>query len=524
VSSIAPAEPKSYFLKELFVDIIFKDHQLVSPSSTIYRQRGYLRVGVFVLSVLFVVIAMTSLAVSFIGNKRMLAGTLSAALQPAQLGLDVAHLGKSVEYLDELGGRLQNILDYDRRGVPLRLAGFYRGNRIQEAVEGIYLRQFSNLFLTETKRDMEGQLAGYTLAYQTKGGAEPREYEEYYSLLKAYLMLGDPTHLQPAYLRGWLDEYWTRRLKSTYKDPELPADVLHQALRQVGFYSEYLARENGARLVLNVRLIRDVQEVLRHVPRVQRIYALSLGKSEDLVKPFTVDTVLKGSHQGAIVSDYAIPGVFTMMGWMGPFQASVAKVLEELADEGWVIGEPEVGRVELDKSIKRLYFGDYVRHWKQFAGSLRIKQAVIPTNVEETLSVLALADSPIYRTIEAVHRNTAPIEAEAALRIQDTAANLLDKVKKTIGIQGISEQPTSQRETEELLRRLGNPGDFSSTVTPRFKAFQQLLHAPRDEKEEPPLLKYLAELRRIHQSIRPVLRAESPADDIKALAKSIVAG
>jgi type VI secretion system protein ImpL len=524
VSSIAPAEPKSYFLKELFADIIFQDHQLVTPSSTIYRQRGYLRVGVFVLSVLFVVIAMTGLAVSFIGNKRLLSGALSDAVRPPQLGLDQAHIGKSAEYLDDLGGRLQKILEYDRRGVPLRLRGFYRGDRIQEEVEGIYLRYFSNLLLTETKRDMEGQLAGYTLAYQTKGGAEPEEYDEYYSLLKAYIMLGDPTHLQPAYLHRWLDEYWTIRLKDIYQNQEVPAEVLQQILGQLRLYSEYLARKNGSRMVLNVRLIRDVQEVLRKLPRVQRIYALSLRESEEFVKPFTVDMVLQGSQQGAVLSDYAIPGIFTLSGWKGPFQASVAKVLEDLAGEGWVIGEPEVERAELDKSIKRLYFGDYVRHWKQFARSLRIKQAVTPANVEETLSVLALADSPIYRTIEAVHRNTTLVETEAASKLQHTAASLLEKVKKSIGIEGTPEQAVSQRETEELLKRLGNPGDFSSSVSPRFKAFQQLLRVAKDEKEEPPLLKYLAELRKIHQTIRPVLRAETPAADIKALAKTIVAG
>ena len=76
--------------------------------------------------------------------------------------------------------------------------------------------------------------------------------------------------------------------------------------------------------------------------------------------------MLQGSQQGSLVSDYTIPGVYTLEGWKGPFQASIAKVLEEAAEEGWVIGEPEVGRAQLDKGLKRLYFQDYVRHWREF--------------------------------------------------------------------------------------------------------------------------------------------------------------
>ena len=522
IGAFTPTEPKSYFLKELFSDIIFPDQYLVSPSSLMFRQRGHLRVAACVLSVLFVLSALAGLSISFIGNKRVLNATLSAALQPPEFSLDAEQLPKSAEFIGELGDRFKDILDIERQGVPMHLTEFYQGYRLREAVGEVYLRYFSQLFLTDMKRDMEEGLKQVS-AMSGRSGAVAGEYDEYYSLLKAYLMLGDPTHLKAEYLNRWLNAYWVQKLKEIFPRGHVPTEIQERVLDQMSLYSHHLAQENGGRLALNVRLIRDVQEQLRQVPRMQRIYALSKREAETVVKPFTVDLVLQGGLQGSMTSDYEVPGVYTMAGWKGPFQASVAKILEESGDEGWIIGEPEVELAQLDKGIKRQYFQDYVRHWREFLRSLRMKTAVTPMNVEEALGLLASADSPIQRVIEAVVQNTVP-EAEGLSKFQETAVGVLDKIKKQLGMEGTSAPGASAKDTEELIRRLADPSDFSGSVSLRFKGLQRLLAVQKDAKEDAPLIKYLTEVRHVHQALRPILRAESPPADMKTLAKSIVSG
>lgn len=524
VAAFTPTEPKSYFLKELFTDIVFPDRQLVGPSSTMYRQRGYLRVGVFVLAALLVLLSVMGLAVSFIGNKRMLSGALSAALQAPEANLDEAHRLKSLEYISELGGRVREILDYKREGIPLRLTGFYEGDRIEEEMREVYLRYFGQLFLADTKRDMESQLAQFTLSGFSGSPGQGGEYDDHYGRLKAYMMLGDPAHLKAAYLNEWLIQYWQGKVTNWYEGREVPQGIQDIFNQQMKLYSHYLSYENGSRLALHVRLIQEAQERLRQVPRVQRIYALSRKEAESLVKPFSLETVLQGAQQGSLTSDHTIPGIYTLVGWKGPFQVSVDKVLKAAGEEGWVIGEPEVDRVQLDKGIKRLYFQDYVRHWRDFLRSLRIKPAVTPVSAEESLAMLALADSPIHRVFVAVDQNTVP-EAAAMSKIQETATGLLEKVKKGLGVEGApSETLSTTQDTEELIRRLGDPNDFSGSVSLRFKSLHQLLSVPKGVTEDPPLVRYLTDLRKVHQGIRPILKAESPVADMKALAKSIVAG
>lgn len=522
LASIMPKEPKSYFLKELFLDIIFPDQHLVNPSSMVFRQRGYLRVGALAISVLFAVVAIGGLSISFISNKRLLNSTLSAALQPPDFALDPDHFQQSIDYIGELGDRFKELLDIEQQGVPLHLAEFYQGYRLREEVGDVYGRYFSRLFLVETKHEMEERLKEMTVI--SEGTGAPRgEYDEAYSLLKAYLMLGDPHHLKAQYLNRWLNEYWGERLKKMMSEDPVPEELEQRVFKQMFLYSHYLAREHAERLVLDVRLIREVQDQLRQVPRMQRIYALSKREAEDLVKPFTVDHALQGPLQGTITSSYEVPGVYTMAGWKGPFQASVAKILEESGDEGWIIGEPEVEVAQLDKGIKQQYFRDYVRHWREFLRSLRMKPVVTPSNVDEELSLLASGDSPIQRVFEAVVQNTVP-EPEGLSKLQETATGILSKIKQQLGIEGSSAIGASVKDTEELIRRLADPNDFSGSVSLRFKGLDRLLHASKDAKEDAPLIKYLTDVRKVQQTVRPILRAESPAADMKALAESIVSG
>ncbi len=522
LASVLPTEPKSYFLKDLFTEIIFPDRQLVTPSSTMHRQRGYLRVATFVGSVLVVVLAVLGLAVSFIGNKQMLNGVLSSALHAPEAGLDDSRLEKNVEFIGSLGGQLEDILRHQRDGVPLRLAAFYQGSRLHEDVQEFYLRQFTRQFLSVTKREMEAELARFATG-EGGGSGPPREYDDDYSLLKAYIMLGDAMHLKPAYLDRWLADYWREKLTRLAPGREVSQEVRETVERQMALYTYSLAREAASRQALNGRLVEEAQQKLRQVPRVQRIYALSRREAQDLAKPFNLESVLQGSQQGSLVSDYTIPGVFTLAGWRGPFQASVAKVLEEAAEEGWVIGEPEVGRAELDKGIKRLYFQDYVRHWREFIRSLRIRQAVTPANSEEVLGALAQADSPLFRLFDAVDRNTVP-EPVGMAQLQESVAGLLDKVKKGLGMEGAPESLPAPKDAEDLMRRLGDPSDFAGSVSRRFQSIHYLVAAPKDSKEDSPLIRYVTELRKVHQTLRPILRAEGPPGDTKAMAKSIVAG
>jgi type VI secretion system protein ImpL len=515
VSSFVESEPKSYFLKDLFTDVIFPDHVLVTPSSAVHRQRGYLRAGVFAVSVLLAVLGVAGLAVSFVGNKRLVGATLSAALTAPETGLiDEASTEKTMEFMDALGTRFEQVYGYEHGGVPFHLWGLYRGDTVYEPLRDLYAKQFHRIFLGATKREMEERLAQF-IAGGSEGGKEQGDY--YYSILKAYLMLGEPHHLNPSYLERWLSDLTRERLQAVYGGGAVPKWVDEAMVRQMNSYSHHLAKEEGHRLVLHRRLAHEVQQRLKDVPIVERVYSLARREATVAVKPFTLDNAAQVGYQGTLVSDYAIPGVFTYEGWRGPFQTTLKKALDESGEEGWVIGEPEVRRTDLEQNVKRLYYKDYVRYWKGFLRSLRIRPTVTPVNTEDVIAALSQAESPLLRVFETVDRNTVP-GPEGMGRIQDAAHGILESVKKKLGMES-----TDTPSPFSVVLKDGATAEFSTNVSDQFQSIHSLLVVPKDAKEAP-LGLYLSELRKVNQALRPMLLAEVATPDTKAIAKNIVAG
>ena len=514
-SMFSSGETKSYFLKDLFTDVIFPDHFLAGPSSTIHKQRGFLRVATFAAATVFIVVSVVAFAFSYIGNKALVSGTLSAALNAPDVALtDAASLEKNVEHLDKLGDRFGELLSHAQNGVPPRLWGFYRGDRFLDNLQEVYARQFEKIFLIPTKRYMEDELYRFTATDAPRTAAHSSDY--YYSMLKAYIMLGEPRRVSTAYLERWLSNHWSDQLKGLYATYAVPEAVQASIKRHMTLYSNYLARSEQGRVELNKHLVANAQEQLRDIPLVERLYGLSLREIDQPVRPFSVETALQGSHQGSIVSDYVIPGVFTYEGWNGPFQMAMARVLEGLGSEAWVVGEPNTKQIDLERGIKKLYFQDYVLHWRAFLKALKLRPVVTPVNTEELLSTLSQADSPFLRILEAVDRNTVP-EPEGIAKLQDTASGLLGKVKEKLGLEPVGKK-------FEKSKKEPDTADFPGGVTVRFIPMHNLLVAQKDTKEETPFTQYLAEMRKTHQVFRPVLRSETTGQDTKTLARSIVAG
>jgi len=513
----SPTEVKSYFLKELFSDIIFPDQNLVAPSAAMYRQRGHLRVATFALSLVLGCAAIVGLTISYLGNRQLLGGIESAAFPPHQLGWTSAQFPQNVESLAELGERLKELVEIEQRGqVPLHLTGLYRGGRLRGVVGEVYGEYFARLFFPQMKQDIEDRLRQPVRA-SDEGSISLEEYEKTYSYLKAYLMLGESPYLKPTYLQEWLSEYWSRTLSRLYPQDERQPDLQTHVLDQMALYSRHLAQENKHRLHLDTRLVERAQEQLAHVRLAERIYALSRHKADSVMKPFGLDQILQGSHQGSLTSAYPVPGVYTVAGWNGPFQAAVEDVVKELKDESWVIGEPPIEHEQLDKDIKLLYFQDYVRHWREFLRSLRIKAVITPADVDEELGFLGSDDSPLQRIFQTVADNTVPRVSGIATS-QNGVTGFVDKAKQYVGIQRTDEAAAASR------KGAAAPTDFSRFVSSHFNGLRQLLESPSESKEEAPLVRYLADLKKTHQTVRSILRAESPPEDMKALARSIVAG
>lgn len=484
-------ESKSYFLRSLFTDVIIPDRALAGSSSAMDKQRGYLRVGMFVGAVTASILAVAGLSVSFVANKQLNASVKAAALHAVQMRAeDERQFAANVALLDGLRARLEQLRDYEDNGLPLRLRGLYRGWALSAPVQDLYVRQFQAMFLSPTRSVMEVDLAGF-VANAAKLPAD-RDADYYYSLLKAYLMLSDPTRLDPAFMNAWLERLWKDALGAQYGQGRVPEGLEDAVVRQLVFYGEQLTRERVPAMTADPRLVVDVQTVLRRIPVEDRAYARARRLGSEGLEFYTLETVLKGRGQDVVSASYRVPGLFTQQG-SGAFQQAMATVLERTAEEAWVLGVADPPRVDLESAMEARYVDEYAGHWRAFLEAIQIRRPESVADLAAELDALTKDDSPLTVVLRDV-----AVQTEFGSRAgapAGMAASLVQKVKRGLHLDG--------------GEAVAAPEASAHQVSARFRFLRDFLSPSGDGKQPAPFSAYVEELRKVHEAIRPL--AESGA-------------
>ncbi|MBI3596642.1 MAG: type VI secretion system membrane subunit TssM [Nitrospirae bacterium] len=505
----AQKETKSYFIKSLFTEVIFPDQILAGPSSTMVRQRGYIRVGIFVGAVLALVASLAGLSFSFIGNKHLINSIRSASLKAVQMNIqDERQLSMNIELLDRLRTRLEQLQTYAEEAPPLRLrGGLYHGSTLYEPLQVLYFNRFEELFVIPTKSALEVELEGFVSNPTNLPSDRGSDY--YYSLLKGYLMMSDPVHLNSTFLSGLLQKIWGDFLLRHYGEGHVPADLQAAVVRQIGFYSRQLGRDGAPRIQIDPRLAKDAQRVLRDIPVMERLYTRVRREALEGLEPYTLQAALHGRKQDVLTSEYQIPGLFTEKGWRPSFRDAMEKVLKESGQEGWVLGVPEIDQTEMEKGIEKIYYSEYVRQWEKFLESVQIRPADSLSGIVKQLEMLIQDDSPLTDLLLEADKNSDLGRGDISGG-QGVALNLVRRVKKGLNLEG---NPDDSRSAIN-----------SNPVSTRFQSFHAFVSPPQDQKKESPLLQYQRELARVHEILRTLTQSEGGGQDARATAQSIATG
>jgi len=511
-----PVEAQSYFIKNLFTDVIFPDRVLASPSTTVFRQRGFLRVAVFGISIFSVGLSIFLFGSSYLGNKLLIESVQDDSIKAVhirrQAGPQVppSQFTENIALLDSLRARLDELRQYEEEGVPLRFWGFYEADRLYEPLKTIYHHEFNSLVLKPTKQGMEAQLSRFATLASLR--SETEDTDNYYSLFKAYLMLADPEHLNPPFLTKQLQRIWHQTVPGSFSQGQIVLDdplkvALYRLLR---FYSFHLAGDGTEGLRLNSSLVRNVRAVFRHIPLTQRLYNQVLNQASESLEPFTLQVALQGHQQPHLVSDYRIPGIFTKEGWEQAFREDLEIVLENHEKEHWVLGEKEPVQDELTQAVQVRYFGDFTQHWFRFLESVRIRSDLAATDILNLLEDLKAQPSPYTLLLEAVKKNTG-LMGNTLLAVTEGGAGFIEKMKRKL----LSEESPS----EKILIL---PEAFEDPVYQNFRSIHKFVTPPDgQEKVQAPLDQYLNVLSQIYEILHGTLPSEGAVQDPIAIAQSI---
>jgi type VI secretion system protein ImpL len=333
--------------------------------------------------------------------------------------------------------------------------------------------------------------------------ADPDKLYEY---LKAYLMLGQPEHLDKQTLGFLVDIEWQDRFA---QQPEL-RDALSKHFHGLLDHVDELRQ-----MPVDEDIVRRAREAIKlaHVPRLMysRLKIKYAGDNEravrlDVAAGLGADRVL-ARKSGKKLSE-PVPAIYTPAVFKEVSTLGAANLVKEFAQDSWVLGDDTLavsnsGRMAYQ--VIDVYEQDYIAAWNDVMADV---QFVLPQNssrLGEALGILAAPTSPLRGLLMTVDANTQLIKPPdpnqgAVAKAAQSATGTLDKLF------GAAREASGAGSTQ--------PG---AKVTAAFDSIHKLVTGPPGQA---PIDNVLAQLGRIAQQLQSVGSGIGETDPLQALTRS----
>jgi type VI secretion system protein ImpL len=207
---------------------------------------------------------------------------------------------------------------------------------------------------------------------------------EAYNALKAYLMLGERSRLEPGHMSDQLTRFWRTWLDANRGN--MPREQLISKAEHILSFA--ILQMNDAAFPqqdLNVSLVDQTRDNLRRVikgmPARERVYAEIKARAATRFAPVTVVRLVTDADRQVVAGSYAVSGAFTREAWNGYVKDAIKDAANsELQSTDWVLktassddltleGSPE----QIQKALTQLYKTEYVREWQKFMQGVSVQ-------------------------------------------------------------------------------------------------------------------------------------------------------
>jgi type VI secretion system protein ImpL len=194
-----PGRGKAYFVERLLKEVLIGESGLASVNRRLEMKKAAVQLGAYAALALVTVVGIIVLSVSYSRNRSYIAEAASDVdtFRKVPPRHPVGAARSPVARLDAMRAVVDSTNRYrDDRPWAMRW-GLYQGTSIGNAARDAYLRELDGILLPRFAARLRQRLGEY--------GREP---EKLYVLSQAYLMLGEPKHLDKAHLQYLADLEW----------------------------------------------------------------------------------------------------------------------------------------------------------------------------------------------------------------------------------------------------------------------------------------------------------------------------
>jgi type VI secretion system protein ImpL len=514
----APRKPRSYFVRDLFVDVVFPDRDVAVRSAAARKKDRLLRLatacGAMAAAAAFLLLPISS----YLDNRHFAQGALSFVEKLAEAREGGGRKGEgaalTAKGLEAVAPNLGQLAQFETSGPNLMMGwGLYVGDKLMNPLA----RAVSQLLLQPLVEHDASVLADLL-----KGkAADPDPF----GALVAYMLLTQPKEPgEPSPEASDWSSKWIGRAADAAADRwekvsgERASKKARQAVRDGVSFVLLRQRKAGEDLALPERrseVVKRVRQILDAANESDPIAAFikdpTMPRDVRLRDIVGAQVMLFRSSDNQADAGPSLPGAFTPDGWRG-----VAKRLKRLVEDeddddmAWVLGSPNDQKEKRQASagpLQTSYFRRYIDAWRAFLLSLSMKEQPTLEGARGMISTLlsTKALDALWRTAEKnlVIKDESPLgllqkRAEGAL--QKRANELREKIlgKKT-------EEGSGKKK-----RLAGDEPDEPAAVEAEYAAFLAFGRG-RQQGQQPGLELYYQILNEVQGAL-----GESGAPDAKA--------
>jgi type VI secretion system protein ImpL len=493
-SSLKPLSKKGMFIKKVLSNIIFPEADIIKMDTNYKKNQRLKQIATFVLST-FIIIAATLFWIQDFNTRLDALDSLKENLTAYDVSRDKVTEATDFENLLSVLNQVRILRDNNQADMQndfWRIAYFKVQDRNQ-LVERHYKESLENLLLPRIAQLIEKQLK-----------ANLTDYDITWENTKAYAMLYNHDKLDADFMRAWLANYWSH-LYLNKDDVQNDLNSHFNELLSYGF-SPYKLNEDVLK-VARKRLLEIGYESLVYK-------SLKDEAKQRNFTDFTFSHAL-GSYASAFEgSDYAIPGFYTKRGFQEVIIKDGKELIRRLISNNWVIGyASELSELELNDlyaKVQNFYFIDYREHWMRALSSLDIPEYKSIAELNNQLTVLTSASSPIISVLKALKENTL---------IYTPAEELQKKIDEKL--KGGENVPIASKQALEEAHKI-----MSNTSVKNIRAYFESYNQLLDENEKPTskLTTAMFKLNSVYQVMTAIYGSVSPERDAYNIVLERMAG
>ncbi len=422
----SPSKGKSFFIKDLMNKVIFGESGLAGANLKVERIYGIARKTGFVLLGAIPILLILGWWLSYSNNKQLIDEIGTAATSVLEDSKKVSARNASLLGVLPLLNEARAMptgyaAQFESVPFSYRL-GLYQGKRLgRNGTILAYQRLLENAFLPRLMVRMEKVMK--------ENMSNP---DQTYQVLKAYLMLGDPEHMDSEFVSNWVRQDW---------DAHLSRVLSTDQLTQLGEHLDALLEMEPLTLPfdLDSNLVMTARNMLSNTTLAERIYAVIKSERQNEGKAFTIPSA--AGRDGARVFvrasnapiNQGVPALFSPEGYEQMYLPSETRVVNEMENESWIFateasGAQKIPLGELTNSIRRLYFEDYIRTWVAFLEDIRIRPFANLAQAADILRTLTGDDSPLRLLLLNVSKSTRLVPEQVINADEDQSVSLTDRI------------------------------------------------------------------------------------------------